>query len=394
MEANNVKGRVCLIIEEEVELKDGEERYRDETLLKYNRFGKIIKSNVDGLKCSYDLNGNIIVKEISKMTFFMEEGFKPVTTYWKYFYDENGCSNKIAEYTMSEDNLNSVTLIYRDELHYKTKFIQYFNKNDLQGKVYIDSLMILYDYDTNKAVLLSETLFSGKRIKKTTYKYNSNNKLIQKHEKDLNVYRDSTAYYDFKYGEVKGYDYTDINDNLIETYEYDDQGNIIHLNLCDSTKNFQRDTYWKYQYDENGNWVRCEEYNNLHKQVSYKTRKIEYYPKDGTGNIDYSWEDEDSPLEIEYEKEEIRKRKEKAYLNDEFILEQFNAKMKEYPNYRVKGKPKIIYRNYCTYRINFDALYSWDANFYYPQKVNRTVEIVLNLDDDTYSFVPIKGNLD
>ena len=68
--------------------------------------------------------------------------------------------------------------------------------------------------------------------------------------------------------------------------------------------------------------------------------------------------------------------------------------MKEYPNYKVKGNPKIIYRNYCTYRINFDALYSWDANFYYPIKVNRTVEMVLNLDDDTYSFVPIKGNLD
>lgn len=395
LEQNNIKGNICFIIEEDIKLKDGKEDNKQKTLFKYNRFGNIVWSDKDNLKCSYDLNGKIIVRETSKMTYFTDEGkFKPITTYWKYYYDETGYSNKVTQYSMSENNLLSTAYIIRDNLHYKTKIVELNQKVNMDGSRYVDTLTVSYEYNKKKGLLKMLTIYSGKRETRTTYSYGSDNELIKKHDKDINVYKDSTAYYSFKDGSLLGYNYFDINTNIVETYEYDQYGNTIHLNVCDSTSNTEEDTYWTYQYDSNNNWIKCEEYDNLHKLVSYKTRKIEYYPTDEKGSVDYSWENEKSPMEQEHEKDEIRKRKEQAYLNDEFILEQFYTKMKEYPNYRIKGKPKIVYRDYCTYRINFDALYSWDANFYYPEKVNRTVEIVLNLDDDTYSFVPIKGHLD
>ena len=288
-----------------------------------------------------------------------------------------------------------------DNLNYKVKETHLSNKYDyLKQEAYIDTTIITYQYDKKRKLLLLEEGFSGKRHLKRAYKYNKVGNLCWRHEKDMNVYRDSSAYYDYynisDMSVPKGYSYEEINTNITYIYSYDDRHNVVHVTTCDSTNNIEKDTYWKYQYDINNNWTRCEEYDNFHRLISYKTRQIEYYPWKSAVNdhgYDYTWEDIVSPMEQQYEKDKVRKQKEEAYLNDEFILEQFNRKMKEYPKYRVIGKPRIVYRNYCTYNINFDVHYSWDATFNFVEKENITVQIILDLDAETFTFTPIKGVL-
>jgi hypothetical protein len=128
----------------------------------------------------------------------------------------------------------------------------------------------------------------------------------------------------------------------------------------------------------------------LHILVSYFTREIEYFPTDENNVVDYSWENEKSPLEIFYEEEAERERKESLYLNDDFVLSQFNYKMKEeYSNYKIIGSPKITLRNNRDYYINFNCR---EKNFGYKNE-NITVKITINIEDDTFSFETIKGVL-
>ncbi|MCY6291747.1 hypothetical protein OXV68_04195 [Bacteroides fragilis] len=135
-------------------------------------------------------------------------------------------------------------------------------------------------------------------------------------------------------------------------------------------------------------------YDNLHNLISYITRRIEYYPKDEQGVTDYCWENEECPLEIKFNKEKIKKQKEELYLNDDFILEQFKVKMKEYPDYKIIGNPKITYHSGYTYNINFNAThYMGGYPSGYPMKENITVQIILDLETDTYSFNTLKGTL-
>ncbi|MFR6505854.1 hypothetical protein, partial [Bacteroides sp.] len=124
------------------------------------------------------------------------------------------------------------------------------------------------------------------------------------------------------------------------------------------------------------------------------TRKIEYYPQKENGEIDLSFEHETTPLEKEFEREQRIKQKEELYLNDNFIIQQFHEKMKEYPDYRVIGEPKITYHDGYTYNINFNATHYFGGYPNgYPSKENITVQIILDLETETYTFTTIKGDL-
>jgi hypothetical protein len=68
--------------------------------------------------------------------------------------------------------------------------------------------------------------------------------------------------------------------------------------------------------------------------------------------------------------------------------------MKEYPDYKVIGNPKITYNEGWTYNINFNAThYLGGYPNGYPSKENITVQIVLDLETETYTFTAIKGQL-
>lgn len=192
----------------------------------------------------------------------------------------------------------------------------------------------------------------------------------------------------------KSYNYVKYDDNLLTTYERNENGDIVHTLETDSTENKQHETYAQYIYDERGNWIKRKIFNSLHELIAIATRRIEYYPQNENGEIDFSFEYETTPLEKAFEREQKFKQKKELYLNDNFVLQQFYEKMKEYPDYKVIGNPKITYNEGCTYNINFNATHYLGGHPNgYPSKENITVQIVLDLETETYTFTAIKGQL-
>ena len=406
MQRRNLKGNVCLVIEQTVRIEDDKEIEEPISILKFNRYGNLLSDSRERTKYTYDGNGNLLVKRKEDYTYFMGEGLKAMYTYWKYEYDKNYFVTKIKEYEeYDSDNkiLSSCQIFARDKYHYVTKSITISNRFDYNvRKMYTDSVEVQYQYNTKGDIIRTKES-NGKRILETSYKINQRGLIEMKHSKDLLVYVDSVPYYkisgplsdyssDPMSGDPSGYSYEYMNTNQLYLYEYDERDNVIHIHFCDSTNNTQNDIYKKYTYDECGNWIRCDTYGNLGDLIASQKRQIEYYPIDSMSKkVDYSWENEISPLEESFWKTQERKRKEEMYLNDEFVLKQFYAKMEEYIDYNIIGEPKIIYRQGCTFNINFNAIH--DLHGGYTSTENITVQIVMDLDSDSFSFEVIKGSL-
>ena len=401
----NLKGNVCLVIEQTIRIEDDKETKEPISILKFNRYGNLLSNSRERTKYTYDENGNLLIKRKEDYTYLMDEGLKPMSvyTYWKYEYDKNNLVTKIKEYVSDEKNLASCQRFVRDKYHYVTKSITINNKFDYNArKMYTDSVEVQYQYNTKGDIIRTKEC-NGKRILETHYKINQRGLIEMKHSKDLLVYVDSVPYYnisgplsdyssDSMSGAPSGYSYEYINTNMLYVYEYDERDNIIHIHFCDSTNNTQSDIYKKYEYDEYGNWIRCDTYSNLGDLIASQNRQIEYYPTDSISKkVNYSWENEISPLEESFWETQERKRKEEMYLNDEFVLKVFYEKMKEYINYNIIGDPKIIYHQGCTFNINFNAIH--DFHYGYTLKENITVQIVIDLDSDSLSFEVIKGRL-
>ncbi len=393
----NLKDSVCLIVEQGFEInKEGKSPLPD-LIFKFNKYGNI-SSLIQGdeeTTCAYNENGSIIVKKCTKNVYFMGDKLEiiPIVDYTKYYYDNSAFPYKIDEFSQDETNQISSTTIERDKYNYKTKEVRIaLKKNNSTNELYTDTTITIYK--GNKKNNYSEVIeITGKRELLKQYKYDKNGLLIYTHAKDLFVFKDTSALYSQTDSQIlPEYRCENYNSNVVYTYDRDDKGNIIHVHVNDSTNNEQLDFYGKYTYDNSGNWIKYEYYDNFHELISQRTRRIEYYPKDLTGKIDYSWENEKSPLEKEYREEKIRKQKEEKYLKDDFILEQFKLKMKEYPNYRVIGSPQITYRKDCTYNINFNAIHYYPIGAY-SEKENITVQIVLDLKAETFIFYAIKGEL-
>lgn len=93
------------------------------------------------------------------------------------------------------------------------------------------------------------------------------------------------------------------------TYERNESGDIVHTLETDSTENKQHETYAQYIYDERGNWIKRKIFNSLHELIAIATRRIEYYPQNENGEIDFSFEYETTPLEKAFEREQKFKQK-------------------------------------------------------------------------------------
>lgn len=401
----NLKGNVCLIIEQTVSIEDGKERKKPISILKFNRYGNLLSNSLERTKYTYDENGNLLIKKQENYTYLMDKGFRPMSvyTYWKYEYDKNNFVSKINKYVSDDKNLSSCQIFVRDKYHYVIKSITINNKFDYSTrKMYTDTIEVQHQYNAKGDIVKTKEI-NGKRILETSYKINQHGLIEMKHSKDLFVYVDSVPYYnisgplsDYSNDSMSdvpsGYSYEYMNTNLLYSYEYDERDNIIHIHFCDSTNSIQNDIYKKYEYDKYGNWIRCDTYGNLGDLISSQKRQIEYYPIDSISKkINYSWENEISPLEESFWREQERKRKEEMYLNDEFVLKLFYAKMKEYINYSIVGKPQIIYHQGCTFNINFNAIH--DFHYGYTSTENITVQIVIDLESDSFSFEVIKGRL-
>lgn len=399
----NLKSNVCLIIQEDFDIQNGRKTSSNTTIFKFNHHKNLLKE-IKGKEItsySYDNSGRLIVEKHSKdiITLSEETDFINVSDYKKYYYkDENVFPFKIEEYYGNENSLNAKTIIERDKNNYKTKTIKVeYKKDPFSGKAINDTTIMLFKNNGNNKYTEIE-IRQGKRILLEKYEINENGQITSKHIKDLNVITDTIPTYileDIKtWKQKKSYNYVKYDNNLLTTYERNDNGDLVHILDVDSTENNQHETYAQYTRVERGNWTKREIFNSLHELIAIATRKIEYYPQKENGEIDLSFEHETTPLEKEFEREQRIKQKEELYLNDNFIIQQFHEKMKEYPDYRVIGEPKITYHDGYTYNINFNATHYFGGYPNgYPSKENITVQIILDLETETYTFTTIKGDL-
>lgn len=315
----NLKGNVCLIIQEDFAVQNGRKTNSLTTIFKFNHLGNLLKE-IHGNEItsySYDNSGRLIVEKHSKdiISLSEETGFINVSDYKKYYYkDENVFPFKIEEYYGNENSLNAKTIIERDKNNYKTKTIKVeYKKDPFSGKAINDTTIMLFKNNGNNKYTEIETR-QGKRVLLKKYEINENGQITSKHIKDLNVITDTIPTYtleDIKnMATKKSYNYVRYDNNLLTTYERNDNGDLVHILDVDSTKNNQHETYAQYTYDERGNWTKREIFNSLHELITIAIRRIEYYPQNENGEIDLSFEHETTPLEKEFEKEQIIKRKE------------------------------------------------------------------------------------
>lgn len=399
----NLKSNVCLVIQENFDVQDGKETNSNTIILKFNHLKNSLKK-IKGKEItsySYDDSGRLIVEKHSKdiITLSGETDFINLSDYKKYYYKgDNVFPFKIEEYYGNENNLNATTFIERDKYNYKTKTIKVeYKREPISNEAINDTTIISFKNNGNNIYTEIE-IKQGKRILLEKYQINKHGQITSKHIKDLNVIVDTIPTYileDIKtWQQKKSYNYVKYDDNLLTTYERNESGDIVHTLETDSTENKQHETYAQYIYDERGNWIKRKIFNSLHELIAIATRRIEYYPQNENGEIDFSFEYETTPLEKAFEREQKFKQKKELYLNDNFVLQQFYEKMKEYPDYKVIGNPKITYNEGCTYNINFNAThYLGGYPNGYPSKENITVQIVLDLETETYTFTAIKGQL-
>lgn len=354
-----------------------------ECITKYNKDGNTIRKKefnilyINDVEYTYDNVGNIIVQTKSIHDLFNS----PLKTeIFKYRYDNNGYINTIEKYEQSSNTLQVKTEINRDEFGYPIEKIV--------ENIYLSNILNnLGSTDTNKVVTTTIYCYSKDYVI---------NKILV-NEKD---YQRITEYkYNDKglYSQIEDKEYTkgEITKDFNTLLSYNNYNDLILCTSIDSIKNTQYDYYYTYEYDDKNNWIRKNFYDNFHNLIEYTTRVIEYFPEDkSTKSIDYSWESKQSPLERKFYYDRVREQKCRQYLNDDFVLEQFREKMKrEYSQYKIIGEPQITYKMDSVYNINFDAKESdvWGGG-YYP-KENYTVQIIINIDSETFNFVPIKGNL-
>lgn len=393
----NLKGNVCCIVEKEFDSNPNNSE-QIPSLYKFNKDGNILfMSHKDEIiQNSYDEKGNKKVKKIrttSKAERDWGTNFSDnIYTYIKYFHNEDGFVTKEEEYfsilSLNEPYLCKLHIL--DKNNYITKSIKYSDRDNQTG-LFKDSLITNYkiEFKDNSITELIQKNEEEKRIVST---YDPDTRLlISRHTKDLFVYTETLNEFVKNENNELVQKTIEHNKNELVRYQYDHNKNISCIQISDSTKNIDLVYNFKYEYDENSNWIRKECYDHLYNLISYYEREIEYYPINEIDNsVDFSWENEKSPLEINYEKEREIRQKENLYLNDRFVLSAFEYEMKkEYSNYKIIGTPQITLRNNREYYINFNCR---EKNYGYKNE-NITVLITINIEDDTYSFKTVKGVL-
>ena len=390
----NIRGKVCYIVEKEFYSNPDKDSEQIPSLYKFNKDGNILfmSQKDEIIQNSYDEKGFLAVKK-SRNTSKAEREWGPafssnIYTYIKYFYNKDGFVVKEEEFfsIFSLDEPLVYTLYSLDSKNFITKSIEYSNK-DKQTGLFRDSLITYYEIKIDDKVFTKCTR-KNEHDTKIISTYDIETRLLLSRHTKLTEELD-----EFEKGEddilIKKVIKHDTN--KLEKFEYDSNNNITRIHISDSTNNTNLVYNFKYEYDEHLNWTRKECYDHLYNLISYYEREIEYFPIDEIDNsVDYSWEHEKSPLEIKHEKEREIRQKENLYLNDRFVLSQFEYKMKEeYSNYKIIGTPKITLRNNREYYINFNCR---EKNYGYKNE-NITVKITMNLEDDTYSFEIVKGVL-
>ena len=238
-----------------------------------DRFGEIQKKALDSFKTfEYTVKGSRI-----KSTHYDANG--RIEGAWIYKYDAKGNLIEWATYNadgslssrqtfkynvnsdLTEHNLYKKNIDYPDGSFYKEGISQYDNNGnkikythyDVDGSI-LETWAYIYDAKGN---LIEEheydsyfdTMMYGLGPPYTLYKYNDNGNLTER-EHHSGIWTDK------------------------QILVYDDSGNLIEEK--NQTSIGQMDTYYEYEFDEKGNWIKRITFKNQIPE-SIEERKYEYY---------------------------------------------------------------------------------------------------------------------
>ena len=370
-----MKGKVSLV----VEIENGGEYRR---MIKYNRYGNIKsrynESFLDGDTYNYWINETNIYHEGSKplvnksIRYILNNvSQRKNISHCKFYYDDN--DRIITKEYYSNEKMTRQTIFVRNSLGYTKKQIEY--RYDEETIVPRDSTITFYEYNKEGKRSMSREIDSDGDEEAKQYLYDKKGRLIKEYRKDVLNWDNWDKEWLKEFQEKSGIKNKEHNQMRFE-YKYDENDNVIYSCKFDSTTSKKNEIFVEYEYDTIGNWIKRKEYDEFHEVLKTEERRIEYFPIDKATNIvDYTWENEQSPLEIAFRKElEMKRKMEGKYLNDDFLLEQLCKCVESMDNCTVKiiDKPVFQWRsgNYGIYDVHFNAYY---------------------IDDKSYDLISVKG---
>lgn len=376
LERNNMKGDISLVIE----IENGGEKRR---ITKYNRYGNVKYSYyefLDGNLYQYHINERNIYHNSNKPLVEESNGYSlsfsgyvssKHTSYKKFYYENDKITIKERYWN---DNMIYKNVFIRNALGYKEKEIEYnYKKNSTMPT---DSTIIFYKYNKEgKCSLLREVDDRREIIK--IYDYDNKGRLIKESKKDTSK-NDEDSY-----------------NKVSFQYNYDKYDNVIYSCKYDSTFLKRKEIFVEYEYDSMGNWIKRKEFDGFHKVLKIQEREIEYFPKDNSTNkVDYTWENEQSPLDKRFREEwNIKRQKESSYLDLNILLKLFYSNIRSIDGctFQIIGRPTIQYRegSYCIYDVYFFA--------YYSDRISTNIEVevkgemVIDIENCTSKFTIIES---
>jgi hypothetical protein len=324
LEEENIKGQVAVIVAESYDAKE-----------KFGVIEPVKLRNPVTTVSKYNLNGNLL-RETSIQETSIDES--TITQEKKYVYDK-GDKLISSEFTTPNEVYNirkhlthsRLGIVSYDSIDYK--FLSFFTKYKYNND---NTLAEIMNYSPN-GLKTSSTEWSYNEDKKILSfrkkKYNRDNK--DDPDRITSMFVATTRNIYDEYGKLYSQIYSDdsfdqsIDANIIAKFGYDNKGNItsqkttayferkfIHPNtfvhigkiifnlsndknsvyiddyntweydnfnniiISDLIGEEQKKSFYKYEYDKQGNWIKKVTYDNFEQPIKIEVRKIQYYSTD------------------------------------------------------------------------------------------------------------------
>jgi len=193
-------------------------------------------------------------------------------TLWKYTYDAQ--QNLIIEEYWTNENLNSKKIFVYDESNNEIEMTEYNKEGDLKNKT-------IYVYNKNEDVTFKNAVgydASGKVDYIWNRRYDVAGNEIQNDYRGGSYNSLTEKTYNDRNELIEERDLYSSNEPMwVKKFVYDELGNLIRETKVDySSQNDDYEKSYKYEFDEEKNWIKKVEYSKVH-PVQIVLREIKYY---------------------------------------------------------------------------------------------------------------------
>lgn len=191
---------------------------------------------------------------------------------WKYTYDAQ--QNLIIEEYWTNENLDSKKIFIYDESNNEIEETEYDKEGDLKNKT-------IYEYNKNEDVTFKNAVgydASGKVDYNWNRRYDIAGNEIQSYYRSGIINSLTEMTYNDRNELIEERELYSSNEPIwVKKFDYDGLGNLIRETKIDySSQNYVYDKSYKYEFDEEKNWIKKVEYSKVH-PVQIVLREIKYY---------------------------------------------------------------------------------------------------------------------